>query len=288
MAQSTKYSLKNILKGKTDPQLRFGAWLWQKTSRFGPASDDPFVFFAVPLVSKRRSGDWEVVQRNLARTLASFRQQSSNAWQAVVCGQNRPEQIEFDEQVQFLPYAGSDKFYDKGDKRVALLRHIARNADRDGYYMQVDADDLLHPDFVSYVRSDNNGRGYSIDRGYMADLSAGLMAELEPGKKPFNQFCGSSSAVRVDFRPGARGSRKLLMKLKAHSKVDARMALHGMPLAKVPFHAAIYLVNHGENMQERRGQLGGKIAFLEDNAITDPAQLADIRGAFRLDDLPAA
>lgn len=291
MADSFGKQLSNVLKGKTGPQMRLGGWLWQQTARALPPSGRPQLFFAVPLVSRRRAGDWATIEANLARTLAAFRAQTRGDWQAVVCGQDRPDAGLFDDRVTFLPFAGSDKFYDKGDKRVALLRHIAATAGADGYYMQFDADDILHPRFAEHVLGDDNGRGYLIDRGWMADVAAGLFARLAPkaaggaSSIPFNRYCGSSSAIRVDFRPGARGSRALLAKLRAHGRIPAQMAAHGLPLEPVPFPAAIYMVNHGENMVERRGNLGGKLDYMARHLVPE-AEVAAIRRDFGLDRLP--
>ncbi|WP_116131652.1 glycosyltransferase family 2 protein [Tropicimonas sp. IMCC34043] len=291
MAEAFGKQISNLLKGKTGPQMRAGGWLWRQWAQALPPSDRPQMFFAVPLVSRRRAGDWGMVEANLARTLASFRAQSRGDWQAVVCGQDRPDAGLFDDRVSFLPFDGSDKFYDKGDKRVALLRHISRTVAADGYYMQFDADDILHPRFVEHVLSDDNGRGYLIDTGYMADLAAGLFARLAPKSPdaasniPFNRYCGSSNAIRVDFRAGARGSAKLLTKLRAHGRIPAQMAAHGLAMDPVPFAAAIYLVNHGENMVERRGNLGGKLDYMQRHLVPE-AEVAAIRRDFGLDSLP--
>ena len=58
------------------------------------------------------------------------------------------------------------------------------------------------------------------------------------------------------------------------------MACHGLPLDPVPFPAGLYLVNHGENMVERRGNLGGKLAYLERNLVPAP-EVAGIAAAFK-------
>ncbi|MEM0936080.1 MAG: glycosyltransferase family 2 protein [Pseudomonadota bacterium] len=266
--------LRDIFRGKTGVQKRTVAALWRRRLRETPPSDTPLVVFAVPLVSKRRATDWSMVSANLARTLATFRTQTSGAWCAYVCGQDRPDGVRFDAHVQFLPYAGGDKFYDKGDKRLRIIdRAMADLAGRDGYYAQFDADDLLHPGVVAHIAGDNNGRGYIIEAGYVADLGAPRIAPLfgeRPGEAPqpaFWHLCGSCVFARFDFRTQPRLWRRLLRRLKSHKRMAEVMAQHGLPLAALPFPAGIYLLNHGENMSRRRQRERGRLGYLDRHAL---------------------
>ena len=271
--------LSDLVRGKTEPQKRLLAALWRRGLRAAPSSGAPLVVFAIPLVSRRRAADWERVSENLARTLGTLRAQTSEAWCAWVCGQDRPESVAFDERVRFLPYAGGDKFYDKGDKRLALLDHaMAELAGRDGYYAQFDADDLLHPETVARIVADDNGRGYLIERGYMADLAARTVAPLvpaPPGADPeadettraFWQLCGSCVFARFDFRTQPEHWRRLLRRLKSHKRMAEVMAQHGLPLAPLPLAAGLYTLNHGENMSRRRNRESWRMGYLERHAL---------------------
>jgi len=271
--------LGDILRGKTGPQRRMAAALWRRGLREAPSSGAPLVVFAIPLVSRRRASDWGQVSDNLARTLASLRAQTSPGWCAYVCGQDRPEGVTFDDSVQFLPFAGGDKFYDKGDKRLAILDHaMTALAGRDGYYAQFDADDLLHPEVVAHVAVTDNGRGYLIERGYMADLAARTVAPLVPagpGDDPegdettraFWQLCGSCVFARFDFRTQPEHWRRLLRRLKSHKRMAEVMAEHGLPLEPLPFPAGLYALGHGENMSRRRNRESWRMGYLAHHAL---------------------
>ena len=278
MVRPTKL-LKNIWLGKTDPQRRLNAWIWRQTTPLDPPSDAPLVVFAIPLISRRRAPDWSRVEANLAATLGSIVQQTNPNWIALVCGQNRPEGLPDDDRIQFLTSTVGDKFYDKGDKRRQLLAHTARHIRRDGYYFQCDADDILHPKLVDHICTDNNGAGYYIDQGYFVDAGTGRCATLGPDRRPFHLSCGSSTAARFDFRRHRR-FEKLLKTHRSHTKIVKIMRLYGFPMTPVPFRAGLYMVNHGQNMIERRGKLDARLGYLDEAEVTDPTELAGIEETF--------
>ncbi|MEL6206596.1 MAG: glycosyltransferase family 2 protein [Pseudomonadota bacterium] len=277
----------DILKGKTPAQMRMSGAIWRWRLREELPSGESLVVFAIPLVSRARATDWDVVSANLARTIASLRAQTSDRWVAFVCGQDEPEGVEFDEQVGFVPYRGRAKFYDKGDKRVALIGHTLRRlAGRDGYYAQWDADDLLHPGAVAHVLGDNNGRGYLVETGIMADLSAGRFAWLAPPTperetRVFWRVCGSCSFVRFDFRTQPRHWKKLLSRLSSHLRISAWMERFGLPLDPFPFPAAIYTFSHGENMSSRRGRTERRNAYIDAFPLSESEREA-VAEAFNL------
>lgn len=262
--------LKKILKsidvvrfGKTDFQMKLKARAFNRRVGASNPSQTPLVIFAMPLVSQRRSDDWDRVQANLAITLRSFKAQSNPNWVVYICGQNRPE-LPDDDRIHFVQTNISDKFYDKGDKRRALISHIAANLKRDGYYMQFDADDILHPDFVQHVLQDHNGRGYLIDSGYFVAMAEKRVVPLEP----FSLYCGSCAAVYVDFRTHKKYT-KLLSQHRSHNTIASYCALYQRPLTPVPFAAALYLTGHGENMFDRRGLLSDRTKALVDAALPE-------------------
>ncbi|SLN13944.1 hypothetical protein [Roseisalinus antarcticus] len=270
-----------LLQGKTRAQSRLRGRIWRLLRGAAAPSDDPLVIFAIPLVSRRRSSDWDQVTANLSATLASFLRQTDGNWMALICGQDRPDDLPDDPRITFLKARVGDKFYDKGDKRRQLIAHVARRIRRDGYYMQFDADDILHPEAVAHMRGDHNGRGYLISRGYFVHAGARRLAPLEPPEKPFHLACGSSSAVYVDFRTHRHDAR-LLAEHRSHTRVAETCAEWGQPLDEIPFPAALYMVGHGENMIQRRGKLEDRLGHLDAHEITSPAARDTILAAFGL------
>lgn len=273
--------IKNFIRGKLPWQLQLKASIWRWMTPINAPSDHPVVVFAIPLVSKRRAPDWDVVCRNLQATVNALRSQSASSWHAVICGQDRPDGIAFDDQVSFLKSSVSDKFYDKGDKRRQIIAHMAQTLTTDGYYFQLDADDLVHPDLVSHICGDHNAAGYYLEQGYLYDVGRDLFAPLGGETPPFWTLCGSSAAAYFDFR-GSKRYRAVLNELKSHKRIIDRMATYGFKMQPVPFPAGLYLVNHGQNMIERRGNLGGKLSYAEQNAVSDPEEIAQIKETFRL------
>ena len=102
-------SLDNIRFGKTDYQMQMKARAFNRRVGTPAPSDTPLVIFAMPLVSRRRSEDWDRVQANLATTLASFSAQSNPNWIVYICGQDRPA-LPDDDRVHFIETNISDKF----------------------------------------------------------------------------------------------------------------------------------------------------------------------------------
>ncbi|EAR49558.1 hypothetical protein OG2516_04326 [Oceanicola granulosus HTCC2516] len=258
-----------------------------------PPSDDPEVVFIIPLISRARAYDWGVVQRHLRATLGALRAQTSPRWRALVCCQDRPEEVAFDGQVSFLPFVAADVVrdetavvFDNHAKKDLMLDHLAATHGGDGYVFQLDADDLLHPRLVEHIVADNNGAGYWIERGYMYDVARDRLAYLGPKRlrypfgHTFLRECGSSSALRFDFRRDARCLETIRDRGK-HAEVPARMAAHGLAMTPVPFPAALYLVGHGENMRQRRGKLGAKMRYMRRNRLL-PRAARRVRNEFRL------
>lgn len=288
------YTLAELRKDLEGRNFRLQRWWeglhWRRANAAALTAPPPDpahgrVVFAIPLISRRRAADWDQVQQNLRATLTSLRRQQDGRWIAFVCSQDRPDRVEFDDQVRFLPFAGSDASYD-GYRKCAHIRTEWLGAERGaGYYFQLDADDLLHPRLVSYLLGDNNRQGYLIDRGYMLDHATLDLAVLQPADAEypkateFYRSCGSSSALWFDRSHGADFAT-VLARRGNHRKVAQNMAHFGFRLARVPFHAAIYVMNHGDNLRQKSGLMDGKMMHFTVNPIRDPARRAEIAETF--------
>ena len=257
--------------------------LFSHPHRPGP---DPLILVMIPLIGKARSNDWQRVCAVLEETLNSLRGQSYARFEVLLCSQDRPENLPQEPGYHFVQAPPHDAAANVSDQRVKvrlLAEYAARHFDVFSYVLHLDADDLLHPDLFRYIAEDNNGRGYLIDQGYMVDAASGRLAPLgqtNGGKQPFWMQCGSCAFFAVDW--GKQKFPALYLRLigKGHKNYAARSARLGYPLADVPFPAALYVVNHGDNMQNRKGN--DKFRYLEGSEITDMAELRAIRAEFGL------
>ncbi|MEM8979569.1 MAG: glycosyltransferase family 2 protein [Pseudomonadota bacterium] len=278
--------MEKIWRGKTPEQMRLKGKLWQWRYPLQPSDGLTSVVFGLPLVSKRRAPDWDVVCRNLRRTLASFEAQSDPNWKVVICSQDKPKWVPWSDKITFIQSTVSDKFFDKGDKDRQLKAHVAKTCRFEGYYFRFDADDVAHPDLVSFLMSNNNRAGYTLTRGYCYDLERAEFGHLSPEGNAFNHSCGSSSAAYFDFRHH-KGALTVLNQNRSHMTIERNMGYFGFDMGDVPFEAALYLINHGQNMLQRRGRLDVMLDRLEGARIADTEQTNGIKETFGLEALEA-
>jgi hypothetical protein len=66
-----------------------------------------------------------------------------------------------------------------------------------------------------------------------------------------------------------------------HQWQPANLASFGLELSTVPFAAAVYIVNHGENTRQRRGMMHGKLGYLRRNRV-DAEEAARVAEEFSL------
>jgi len=262
---------------------------WAAAHPLAAPDADVTVRFVIPLVARARARDWARVTAHLSATLAALDRQTSDAWTATICGQDRPEGIAFDgARLRFLPFPirAPRKGSDKPRKQRFLIRDAAAGRPVDGYIFFLDADDILHPGLVAHIAGDNNGHGYTIPRGYVVDLAARRIAPAFPPEEtgrdtlPLHRLCGSSAALRFDLRAG-RHHAVPAFERGPHGETAERVRRFGLNLAPVPFPAVLYVVNHGDNLQIRRGKGHTKTAYLDDHALPEAA-LGDILAAFGL------
>ncbi|MFV0336097.1 MAG: hypothetical protein ACK5JR_18745 [Tropicimonas sp.] len=255
-------------------------------ARPGPV-EDPSVVFLVPLVGRHHVEDWHTIEARLADTVASFRRQSDGRWQAVICGQDRPESVEFDERVRFVPFTRPFKGNDKWTKLDRLCKALPDLGVSSGYVMPFDADDLLAPDAVAEMITRRKRGGYLVTRGWVMDAGSrevGLCAPqslLHPGRKPLWKMCGSCAAFRFDFSRDRRDAEYLAaLTGHEHRMFPYLAALAGRPLTPLHQEAVLYIVNHGENFGKRRGRVGFKTRYVKRFPVTDAAALARIGAHF--------
>lgn len=235
----------------------------------------PTVVFAIPIVGKHQVEDWAVIESTLAQTLASILHQDCKNTCVMICGQDRPDQLPNDPRVHFVGFPDRPTTHDKVPKLVALAAALPKIGVDRGLYMPFDGDDLLEKGAIAAMQT--GGTGFLVENGYIQNAATGEIAPTArrtlslPGQKPFWKFCGSCAAFPyvlddtgkdVDMFQGlARHEHRLYPYLAG---------LAGMTLIAGAVPSVLYLINHGENFETRRGRGGFKQRFVERFKVYSP------------------
>lgn len=224
-----------------------------------PISNDPKYIFLIPLISRAKAKDWIVVCQLLKVTLEALVSQSNPNWKAIICGQNSPDFELNDCRVEFLKFQDHEPTtnkFDKFEKLEQCIQHIKETHPADGFLHVLDADDVLHREFVSFVSRHPNVNGFIINKGFMLAPGGRNGRYLAP--RDVTKFrlisdtladsCGSCMSCYFDTREGGL-EFKLFHALakQSHGWFEHLAILLGRPLVQVPFPALIYNVLHGNN-----------------------------------------
>lgn len=289
-------SLKVAFKSWMRPSARDLATRdWKLNAPRHAPSAGPSVVFCAPLMGRHMADDWTNVSNGVTRMVASLIAQTDPNWTLLLTSQDRPDGLPDDPRITFVPFDQDVTGIDKLAK-VGLLMDIlpAHLAGADGYMHALDADDLLHPGVVDHIRRDNNGQGYWHKYGGMLDADTGLIARCGPRtfryptSRPFLSQCGSSAAIYVDFRGDRRAAQLATRFYRAGHRSFLRTArAFGVKLSPLPFPSALYVMNTGENLRQKRGLMHHKMRYLQQNKL--PArQQAEQSDSFGLTALNAA
>ncbi len=260
---------------------------WRRTVERNPPSDAPIVIFCTPLMGRHMAQDWGAISAGLSRTIDTLLAQTDPNWRLLITSQDMPDPLCDDPRIAFLRYESPVNRPDQLAKGVHMMADLPRRlAGQDAYMHALDADDLMHPDLVAFIRRDNNCRGYWHRDGGMIDARTGLIARCGertlryPTSRPFLNHCGSSAAVYVDFR-GPRRSEEMAGRfyMGSHRNFRITARAHGITLDAIPFPAALYVMNTGENMRDKRGKMHRKLRYLQQNMLPATTQTT-LRTAF--------
>ena len=238
-----------------------------------PAPED-IVTFGITLASQKSVADWAHTLSLLQKTLQSIENQSDQTYRVLICGHERPDipEIEHDA-VEFLaissrrPTVVGQFRRDKRKKRHVLgmrLRELGG-----GYFMQLDADDLVHRNLVHVVRSGNSPAGFIVSRGYAYDWANDRLAPV-PGVwgVDLDRVCGSCAIIRYDKdtlpeqHTSDQDTTLLYNMTRMHGYIRVVMEELGTPLEDMPIPAVVYVVNHSQNlsfMMQKSGERGDGI-----------------------------
>lgn len=261
---------------------------------------DPIVTFGIPLISSRSCADWQRVSELLQHTLNSVLRQSDPRYRVMICGHEFPDLPQLaDRRVELIRTRWSPPLPTALNKDKHLKRFVMglrlRSLDG-GYFMQLDADDLVHKDIAAAILAPGREHGCVITLGYALDYANKAIAPV-PGAWPveLDRICGSTAVVYYepdeipDELPTDPRAFKLRKSFKfaddsTHPSVWQASAEYGKPLAALPFPAVIYTVNTDENISFVRSRKGLRAAgiptMIRAHRICSSEQLAEINAAF--------
>ncbi|HET8800076.1 MAG TPA: hypothetical protein VFN01_02725 [Marinobacter sp.] len=160
----------------------------------------------IPLKSKLVSKNWEVTCENLKTTLLSVEAQSCQNFRCVVVGHELPNFFsEINLSSEFFkfnelspPIIGEDESdnqikyeTDRCTKILSGIKNINENYHDISHWFALDADDLIHRDFVKIFHKYKDYDGIVLDRGYFYFKNTGIVNK----ENCFSAYCGSSSII---------------------------------------------------------------------------------------------
>ncbi|MCH2175610.1 MAG: glycosyltransferase family 2 protein [Lentisphaeria bacterium] len=215
--------------------------------------------FIIPLKSKQVSSDWEEVCANLERTLRSASNQESDDFQIILVCHEKPLLIKEFEKLIILeapfpiPEIVENKEQqlanyrtDKG-RKILMGLNYCRIEDPEGFFMVLDADDLVSARLAKYVSDHKSSNGFYFHEGFM-------MKSYEPfflfKRTLFYHECGSSFIIKNKRAPFPEElnyeediSNYYIRRYEVHAYIPDCMNRLGFPLEQLPFPGAIYVFN---------------------------------------------
>lgn len=254
----------------------------------------PSMLFLIPIKPRAKSRNWQLVEELLNGTLRSLDGQTDQDYEVIICGHERPSIAEFPGmKVRFIeaPWrpreANKDRDQDKWWKKRVL--GAAAREHGAGYVMMLDGDDRVSSHLVEHVHRNADPHGYLVKSGYALDYRSAIIAPL-PGvwPKTFDQSCGSCAIWKLapDDLPRTfqDKSANYWDQIRSHRGIEQLGIKSGRPLTEVPFPAAVYTQNTGENSHDK--VLRDRAAMVAKEIAAHQLPLSDeIVAAFGLSDV---
>ena len=162
----------------------------------------------LPLKSKQISKSWDTTCAALKRTLDSLLQQSDQQFRIAIGGHEKPEFLSSApyQHIVFVtvPIAPPDRSHpefshkhlirDKNFKIAFAIDALKKTGDID-YWYQLDADDVLHIDFVNKIQVVDGHAGAVIEGGFIFYPHQ----KRAIGTQQMSQYCGSTSIIADQY-----------------------------------------------------------------------------------------
>jgi hypothetical protein len=271
-----------------------GLFIWKE------APMTPFAF-GIPLRSQEVAKDWPATVRLFQNTLKSILGQRDPEFRIFVACHEVPSLDEITDphvevlEADWVPRRGAAIADKRSKHRMIAGRWGELGA---GYLMFVDADDLVSRSIVSYIHAHGDwARGFAVQRGYELDARTGRIAAAPR----FHRLCGSSIIVnwrRSELPRDTADEEGLYLAQQypygqlfpqvldvGHARTVDLFAARRQALRPLPFPAAIYVRNHGDNVSAVLGTDGWRRSILR--ALTPAHELTqELREEFGIIDWP--
>ncbi|HEX8546941.1 MAG TPA: glycosyltransferase family A protein [Cytophagaceae bacterium] len=220
----------------------------------------------IPLKSKRVSDNWNLTSKLLDETLTSLRNQSLQNFKVIIVCHELPDiSAENKNIAQFLQcdfelrshkpgqeithYKQIDYILDK-NRKISYGLEAIQSRDIE-YFMVLDADDLVHKDFVKYIMDTKDPNGYIVHLGYQyyTDL------EKVVDRNDIDKICGSSTVLHESLVPIPSKITDESMTIipwcfLCHSHMETHYSETKRLLHEIPFPSVLYKLGHGQNASD--------------------------------------
>lgn len=225
------------------------------------------VGIVIPLKAKVVSKSWHVTTDNLKLTLNSINNQSSNLFECVVVGHDYPSCIDdfesVNDKIRFFKYetfspprVGDDESknqlnyeFDRCNKILEGIIFLKKLYPDITHWFSLDADDLLHRNFVEFMQASSDADAIIIDYGYVYFKDSGVINHEDE----FSAYCGSSALISdklIDVPDSIDETSYRTIPFGSFSHVNMRKRLqdlgHNVYLPRE--RVVMYVRNNGENI----------------------------------------
>ena len=229
------------------------------THRLGPTTEQDRTFrlgVVIPLKARSVSRCWAEVMERLQATVASLCHQSSTDWDAVIVCHDRPEidlathpNLAF-HTIETPPPSGDaegrisdvSKLRDFAAKKAVGMRLLAARGTIT-HWFHLDADDLLHEDFVATLSRMVPFDIAVVRKGYAYYPQRCRYRDLDR----IDHFCGSTVITSDRWWLDAESGEGRRYGGIHHQRVDACAETRGVPVREYPGRGVAYVLGYGDN-----------------------------------------
>ncbi|MEQ3660122.1 MAG: hypothetical protein ABNH21_14325 [Glaciecola sp.] len=221
----------------------------------------------IPLKAKAVSQNWATVEDALAKVLSTINSQTSSNFECVVVGHDEPEGYNINELsinssfVQFTEFSPPNQDEISGmelqlgyefDRCSKIAKGMIYLNDKNvTHWFALDADDLLHKEFVATIERFPEHKAFVIDRGYFYFENNGILNEVDN----LSLVCGSTCVINcalssIPTKITDTSYRETFYGKIPHMEVKNHLAENHISYHIPKERLVVYIRDHGENISD--------------------------------------